>query len=366
MRIIRILLIFLFIPIAASAQFYVTGDDPGKLKWNYIDTDSYRVIYPTGADSLAKVYSRKLEKYKIPISRTSGYTTGEADGKIMPVVMHAHNDANGSVAWAPKRMDLFTIPSAYEPVAMPWSTMLSIHESRHVTQMQFGQTESHRIGKYFLGDGWNMIAFFIYSNLANFEGDAVVMETALTPSGRGRTADFLNYYWVAFDQGDFRKWFKWRFVSQLRYSPTYYALGYMTVGGFRDIYNQPNYVGNALHHAASHPASLGALEGQFKRVTGKKYDDVWMEICRTMHNRWKTDADKRAPYIPYERVIPGADRYTDYVGNLVVGSDLYTIKKGHVDAPAIVRIDENGNEHRIFRQQEQYSGARVHQMKDGH
>ena len=347
MRIIRILLIFLFLPLTASAQFYVTGDDPGRLKWNYIDTESYRVIYPQGADSLADSYARKLEKYKIPISRTSGYMTGEGDGKLMPAVMHAYNDANGSVAWAPKRMDLFTIPSAYEPVAMPWNTMLSVHESRHVTQMQFGQTEWHRIGKWVLGDAWNIVAFFIYSNLANFEGDAVVMETALTPSGRGRTADFLNYYWVAFDQGDFRKWYNWRYVSQLRYSPTYYALGYMTVGGFRDIYNQPYFVDNALHHAAKHPTSLGSLEGEFKRVTGRKYETVWGEICRTMHNKWKIDADKRAPYIPYERVIPGTDRYTDFTGNLVIGSDLYTIKKGHVDAPTIVRIDENGIEHKV-------------------
>mgnify|MGYP006974625375 CR=1 FL=1 len=58
-----IFLIFLLVPATANAQFYVTGDDPGKLKWNYIDTDSYRVIYPQGADSLAKVYGRKLEKY---------------------------------------------------------------------------------------------------------------------------------------------------------------------------------------------------------------------------------------------------------------------------------------------------------------
>jgi hypothetical protein len=66
-----------------------------------------------------------------------------------------------------------------------------------------------------------------------------------------------------------------------------------------------------------------------------------------MYRKWSEDADKRAPYIPYERVIPGSDRYTDYIGNLVIGSDLYTIKKGHVDAPAIVRIDDNGKEHRV-------------------
>ena len=111
MRYLKLILLFLFIPLAASAQFFVTGDDPGRLKWNFIDTESYRVIYPQGSDSLARVYARKLEKYKVPVSRTSGYMTGEGDGKIMPVVIHAYNDANGSVAWAPKRMDLFTIPN---------------------------------------------------------------------------------------------------------------------------------------------------------------------------------------------------------------------------------------------------------------
>ena len=344
---LRLTIISLLLPIMASAQFFVTGDDPGKLRWNYIDTESYRIIYPQGSDSLAKVYGRKLEKYKVPVSRTSGYITGEGDGKIMPVVLHAFNDANGSVAWAPKRMDLFSIPSAYEPVAMPWSTMLSIHESRHVTQMQFGLTEKHKPGRWFLGDGWNMVAFLLYPNLTSMEGDAVVMETALSPSGRGRTADFLNYYWVAFDHGDFRKWFKWRFVSQLRYSPTYYALGYMTIGGYRYLYDQPYFISNALHYAAAHSINIGCLDSEIKRATGKKTGEIWAEISSKMYEKWKTDADKRAPYIPSERVLPESRRYTDYVGSVVAGSDLYAVKKGHVDAPSIVRIDSEGVEHRV-------------------
>ena len=355
MRYIKLILALLLIPLAASAQFYVTGDDPGRLKWKSVETESYRVIYPAGSDSLAKVYARKLEKFKIPISRTSGYMAGEGDGKIMPVVLHAYNDANGSVAWSPKRMDLFSIPSAYDPEPMPWSTMLSVHESRHVTQMQFGLTGVHKPGKWFLGQGWNMISFFLYAGLAHCEGDAVIAETALTPSGRGRTADFLNYYWVAFDQGDFREWFKWKYVSQRRYSPTYYALGYMTLGGLRYIYDCPYIVSDALHTAASNPLKLASIRQMNKKVTGKKWEDMWQEVCDTMYGKWKAEADSRAPYIPYKRVIPEQttyfmgirepERYTDYTDNLIVGDDLYTVKKGHVHTPALVRIDQSGNEH---------------------
>ena len=355
MRYLKLILALLLIPLAASAQFYVTGDDPGRLKWKSIETESYRVIYPDGSDSLANVYARKLEKYKIPISRTSGYMTGEGDGKIMPVVLHAYNDANGSVAWAPKRMDLFSIPSAYDPEPMPWSTMLSVHESRHVTQMQFGLTQMHKPGRWIIGQGWNIITFFIYAGLGHCEGDAVIAETALTPSGRGRTADFLNYYWVALDQGDSRGWFKWKYVSQLRYSPTYYALGYMTLGGLRYIYDCPYIVSDALHTAASNPLKVASIRQTSKKVTGKKWEDMWQEVCDTMYGKWKKDAESRAPYIPCERVLHEQttyflgfrepDRYTDYTDNLVIGDDLYTVKKGHVHAPALVRIDKDGNEH---------------------
>ena len=342
-----ILLLALIFPISASAQFYVTGDDPGRLRWNFIDTESYRVIYPQGADSLAFTYARKLEKYKIPVSRSSGYVTGEGDGKIMPVVIHAYNDANGSVAWAPKRMDMFAVPSAYDPEPMPWSTMLSVHESRHVTQMQFGLTERQKPGKWFLGEGWNIVTFLLYPGTAQTEGDAVVVETALTPSGRGRTADFLNYYWVAFDQGDHRGWFKWRYVSQKRYSPTYYALGYMTIGGFRHVYDYPEFVSDGLHTSAAHPIRIGCLYDVSKKVSGKKWEDMWQEVSRSMFDLWKADAELRAPYIPYERVLPETSRYTDYSGNLVVGTDLYAVKQGHVDAPVLVRIDSSGVEHRV-------------------
>lgn len=347
MRFLKVFILFLFLPLSASAQFYVTGDDPGKLKWNYIDTESYRIIYPQGADSLARLYGRKLEKYKIPVSRTSGYVTGEGDGEIMPVVIHAYNDANGSVAWSPKRMDLFTIPSAYDPEPMPWSTMLSVHESRHVTQMQFGMTEKHKPGKWFLGQGWNIITFLLYPGTAKTEGDAVIVETALTPSGRGRTADFLNYFWVAFDQGDFRDWFEWRFVSQKRFSPTYYALGYMTIGGLRYIHDYPYLVSDGLHTAAMFPGKIGCLYDVTKKISGKKWNDAWLEVCDTMYAKWKMDADRRKPYIPSERVLPESERYTDYSGNLVVGSDIYTIKSGHVNTPTLVRIDKDGKEHRI-------------------
>lgn len=337
----------LFLPVFSYAQFYVTGDDPGRLKWKYFDTESYRVIFPQGTDSLAKEYGRKLEKYKIPVSRTTGYAAGSGDGRIMPVVLHAYNEANGSVAWAPRRMDLFTVPSSHSPEPLPWSTMLSVHESRHVTQMQFGLTRYLKPGNWLLGEMWNMVTFLLYPGLTLMEGDAVVAETALTPSGRGRTADFLNYYWVAFDHGDRRNWFQWRFVSQKHYSPTYYALGYFTIGGFRYLHDHPYFVRDIFAQASSRPYDIGSEYTVTRRVTGKKLNGAFKEVRDTMYTLWCAHAELRKPYMPSERVLPENRIYTDYTDLLAVGNDIYAVKKGHVDAATLVRIDSTGQENRV-------------------
>ena len=121
----------------------------------------------------------------------------------------------------------------------------------------------------------------------------------------------------------------------------------MTVGGYRYLYDRPYFMSEGLHMVAARPGKLGCLYDIGKEASGKKWNDAWLEICDTMYGKWKAEADRRAPYIPSERVLPESKRYTDYVGSVVAGSDLYAVKKGHVHAPSIVRIDADGQEHRV-------------------
>ena len=345
MKYILSIILLLLTFTTASAQFYVTGDDPGKLKWNYIDTDSYRVIYPSESDSLAYVYARKLEKFKIPVSRTTGYMTGEADGKLMPVVLHTYNGSNGSVAWAPKRMDLFTLPSGYDVDPLPWSTMLAVHESRHVTQMQFGMTNMQKPFGYLFGEMWNILVSLVYPHMYNIEGDAVVAETALTRSGRGRTADFLNYYRIAFDQGDFRNWSKWLYGSQRNFYPNQYAFGYMTIANLRTMYDYPMYMRDGYDLASRKIWNLVAFETISKKKTGKSRKDMFSDICQKMNAQWQKEDSLRAPFMTYETVVDQPRLYTNYQDNLVVGDDIYSVKSGYLNTPQLVRIDKYGNEH---------------------
>lgn len=340
---------FLVISSVASAQFYVTGDDPGRLKWKYLDTDSYRIIYPSETDSLAHVYAAKLERFKIPVSRTTGYVTGEGDGKLMPVVLHAYNGSNGSVAWAPKRMDLFTLPSAYDVDPLPWSTMLAVHESRHVTQMQFGMTRFQRPFGYVFGEMWNILVSIVYPNMYFIEGDAVVTETALTKSGRGRTADFLNYYRIAFDNGDFRRWNQWLYGSQRNYYPDHYALGYMLLGNMRLMYDCPMYMYDSYYRASSKIWDICSFQTIAKQKSGKKFEDMFQDICRRMNAQWQQEDSLRGPFMEFEPVGREPRLYTDYKDNIVVGDDVWSVKNGYLNAPVLVRIDKDGREHFVSR-----------------
>lgn len=351
--------ISVLVPMTLSAQFYVTGDDPGRLRWYNIETDNYSIIYPEGADSLARVYGRNLEKFRTPVSRTIGYLPSGGRRHRMPVVMHAYNTANGSVAWAPARMDLFTIPSAYEPEPMPWATMLAVHEGRHVAQMQFGMTAAQKPFGWFFGEMWNILASLLYPGLSNIEGDAVIAETALTASGRGRTADFLNYYRVAFDNGDFRRWDQWRLGSQRRYAPDHYALGYMTIGGIRAFHNAPQYMNEAYHLAARRPYNLAAFYTTAKKMTGLSYEKAFIETCHRMHRMWMEEADARAPFIPMEQITADPRLYVDYSGTATLGNDLYSIRKGHEYTPSLVRIDSTGTEHVVTSFAHQVSGLKL-------
>ena len=344
---IYIFLILLLAPLSASAQFFVTGDDPGKLKWSFIESENFRIIYPQGNDSLALVYGQNLERFRIPVSRSLGYLPCGPDNPLnrkMEIIMHTHYGNNGSVAWAPKRMDLYSIPGAYAPDPTPWDTQLAVHELRHVSQMQFGLTNFFKPGNYIFGQMWNGLAAILYPGAPFMEGDAVIAETAFTKSGRGRISDFLNYYRVAFDNEDYRKWGHWRFESQRDYSPNHYALGYLCLGGTRYLYDTPTVYGEALHMASRKPLRFGAKFKQIENVSGKKFQKAFMEICDSLGTMWKAEADARAPYITSEQVISDPKLYTNYTSLVFSGAKMYAVKSGHLDTPVLVEISKDGNE----------------------
>lgn len=339
------LLLIAGLPLMASAQFYLVGDDPGNLKWYSTETMHYKVIYPQGLDSLAARYACSLEKHHGTVGCSAGFTPTEMMRVKMPVVLHAFNsNSNGSVAWAPKRMDLFTLSQTDNPESMPWLDNLVIHESRHVAQMQTGISGIFRPFGWFFGEMFNGFVAGFYPKIEMLEGDAVVAETAFSTSGRGRSSDFLNYYMIAFDNGDFRNWERWRFGSQRNYAPNYYTAGYLMIGGFRYVYDVPDITGQYFHLIARRPYDLFGLDHVVKWNTGRTLRQAYFEIADSLNADFQRNIASRGPFMPSSKVVKSPSRYTEYSNGEQFGDKTLWIKKSITSSARLVSVDARGEE----------------------
>ena len=328
----------------ASAQFFQVGDDPFG-RWSEMGTEHFRIVYPEGMDSLARAYVVDLEKWRPLVGRSAGMDPGSLQWGRTPVILHPHNPySNGSVAWAPKRMDLYTRPEAYGSIPQPWMTQLTTHESRHVVQMQLSYRRPFRWVNYLVGEMWSGAIGAFYTPPVFLEGDAVVAETALTASGRGRTADFLNYYRLAFDNGDWRDWYKWTYGSFKKAGPDYYTVGYMTVAGMRYFYDQPTFTADYFDYVTRHPLPVATLQRYVRKVSGESFRKTWRIIMEGFDEIWKEEDKARGPFMEMEQVTREHAFATDYGNGTWVNESYFAIKRGKTTEARLVRIERDGRE----------------------
>ena len=335
----------------AAAQFYTQGSEPASLRWWQITTPDYRVLYPEGLDSLARVYADYLERVKLPVGATAGYVPNQEYRKQLPVILHPHYaDANGMVAWTPRRMELFTTPTFQSPEPTPWPVHLVTHESRHVAQMQFVNARPYKPFRWLVGDLFAGAISSVYGGPSFFEGDAVAAETELTNVGRGREASFLEYYRAAFREGDTRNFWQWRYGSIKKFTPDYYKVGYIRAAGMRDVFGVQDFTARyyeRIFRKKLWPWPLFNYQKTVRETTGKKFKPAFAEITDTLKQRWQRDELARAPFMPSERLTGEHRRFTQYYWTCVMDSTLYAVRSGITTAPELVCIAPDGGATRL-------------------
>ena len=318
--------------LSARGQFYSYGEDPGSAKWSQIRTNSYRLVYPRGLDSLARQYALTLQKYYDAVGLSIGYAPNQAYKRQMPVILHPFSStANGVTAWTPRRIELHSAQDPYSPSPLPWITELAIHEARHSSQMQYANSGPYRLFNILLGQLWPGAMAAVYGNQALFEGDAVVAETALTQSGRGRNGDFLLYYYYAMENGDYRDWYKWQFGSLKHYSPSHYPLGYMMVAGLRTKYDDPLFTQRFYSNIFRHklwPFPFFNFQRTIKEASGMNLKDSFRDIQEYFLDDWQQQAALREPFMTGDQITPDARRYRQYKGMAAAGDRLFAIRNG--------------------------------------
>lgn len=336
---------FLIVAVSANAQFTSLIGEKAFSKWSEISTNEFKVIYPSGMDSLGYKYLKNLEAYRKKVGNTVGFMPNQRFDMLLPVVLHPYMaTTNGLTTLAPSRLELFTFPDAYSLLPpVPLDKLLSIHEIRHSAQTQFASYGFWRAFPSVFGEAAPLVVEGLYLNVALAEGDAVVAETAFTNSGRGRTAGFLSYYRMAFDNGDKRNWFRWRYGSQRYYTPDYYTIGYMTVAGARYLYDDPMFMNEYLYRSLN-PFHFNSMGWLLRSYSEKGINRTWYDIADQFAAIWADDDKARGPFQEIEPMLTDKKRYFQVYSGSVETSDgrLLTVRSGLDRATELAQVMPNG------------------------
>ena len=332
-----------------SGQIVPGGAGPVAIKWRSLESENFRLVFPEVMDSLAREYARSLESFAAAEKSSSGFSPNEMYRRKMPVIFHAYSaTSNGMVTWAPRRMELYPNAETLDPESTPWITQLTVHESRHVSQMQFPRkSRFFRPAEYLLGELSTGMAVAMYPGPVLLEGDAVVAETALTNTGRGRTADFLEYYHVAFADSLYRDYWQWLWGSQRRYTPNHYRVGYTLISGMRTAFRDTLFMKRYYDNVNSGFLPMNVLKKTIIQGSGKNTYGAFNLIQKDFTAHWAAADSLRAPFVE-GRDFVGSGRLFDSYSSLTFGEDgLYAIHAGLDRAREIVKIDSSGRMERL-------------------
>ncbi|HYW94225.1 MAG TPA: hypothetical protein VE870_01410 [Bacteroidales bacterium] len=327
----------------AGAQFYEYGQDPASIKWKYINTKKFKVIFPEGfGDEAGRVLTR-FEQYSNLNSAQLHHTPGK-----IPIVLHtAAAVSNGFVVWAPKRVELFSYPDV-NGYGQDWYSQLAIHEFRHVIQvdkLRQGVTRALTIavGEQGIGPAVGMIPFWF------LEGDAVYAETNLSQTGRGRLPSFEMK--IKAQLLSDKKWYSFSksYLGSYRdYVPDYYQYGYQMVSYARDTYGQNIWAG-ALDYVGRKPYLVNPLYFYLNRETGNGKTGLYRNTMNFLRDHWRETAGERTIHDPKPFNSRKNRTYTSWnYPQLLPDSSVIAVKSGLDDIQRFVRIFPNGREQRLF------------------
>ena len=324
----------------AQAQYYNTGTESPAVQWRQIKTGRFTVIYPQGVDSLAqryawlfdKSYRHIAEPLRTGLSRT-------------PVVLHPYNlNSNGVVVWAPKRMELITTP-ATSGYAQMWDRQLVAHETRHVAQMNKLYSGVFKYLHFLLGDQSEGAGAGIYLAGWFLEGDAVVSETAVSRTGRGRQPEFLMPIKAYLYNGTKFSWDTWNLGSYRYNVPNEYQMGYLLASY---TYRQAgkHIFGDMLHYITQYPLRIPPPMRGLLKYGGMSEQEFFRDALAYQTAQWmQEDSARTVDRNIRQFAFPEKETYRSYRSAVAADTHLVIALRTDLVKPRrLVSIDSSGNE----------------------
>ncbi len=302
-----LLLLLLVVSLCTAAQRF--GGNPPSVKWNQLNTDTARIIFPSGLEQQAREVSAIVHKLSSLTSTTLGGTTR----KVNIVMQTLPTTANGYVSMGPFRSEFFLTPrqNSFELGSLPWHKTLALHEYRHVQQYSNFRRGLSKAFYYVFGQEGQALANSLAVPDWFFEGDAVHQETQFSNQGRGRLPFFYNDYRSLWASGKDYSWMKLRNGSLRDLVPNHYPLGYMLADyGYKkygiDVWRK------VTNDAASFKSLIYPFQKAFRKNTGQSFISFRKEAMEQYKKESNLVPDSASSFGRINKHFAGNEQYPQW------------------------------------------------------
>lgn len=330
--------------IEAPLAMYDFEQNPSSLEWKKIDSEHFEVIFPKEIEADAQRVTHMLEVAWPLVTRS----LESQPPKISLILQNQSTISNGFVSLAPRRSEFYVTP-AIDPelTNTEWLKTLSVHEFRHVVQMQKTRRGFNKILEILFGEIGQALGLGLTVPMWYLEGDAVGMETLLTRGGRGRLPLFDRDLRALLLSGREYDYDQAHLGSYKNYLPNHYVYGYFYTTYLRAKHGDL-FLSKIVNLAAANSFNPLTFYNAYKEMTDESFETFYRETLKDMLASWK-DKESKLSITPYEvKNIPLKADWTNYLYPQKVGKNSFlSLKKGLSDIAQFV-VTDGKNEKTIF------------------
>lgn len=320
---------------------------PPAIKWQQINSEHFRIIFPNGLEEEAQRTTNILENVYEPAS----HSLGARPRKFPVVLQNQYAVSNGMVTIAPYRSEFYTYePQSYRQQGNDrWNERLAVHEYRHMVQFEKAITPFNKVLYCLMGEYGPFFASAAAAPQWFFEGDAVGVETAFGRSGRGRIPSFMMAFKANLIEKEGFNYYKQYLRSYRDQVPNHYVTGYLMTTYLKnksgaDVWDR--IVGRSF----AQPYMPFIFSNSMKKESGKHLVPTYNEMLAEQKQLYTNQLSQITPTAFDKIAHKNKKNFTNYYyPRRVYDGRVLTIKMGFSDIASFVLIDEEGKEENIFR-----------------
>ena len=331
--------------IHAQVPFNSFGSNLGNQHWMVIDHPYINVIYPGELTGAAQRMVNLVGLMTDSCTRSIGPERYKMDWYLQSQTVIN----NGYVTLAPAKCELFCTSPAGNfdfGTSLDYLDLLTIHEYRHVLQHANSRNGLTRVGSILGGQILWSTLLGLSVPIWYFEGDAVIAETALSPSGRGRAPSFTKELRAMEYEGVSYRYQKLRNGSLKNQLPSHYPLGYLMLTHVRNEKGN-DITATVFKEATAYKGLFYPFSRAMKRNTGYNVRQLY-KTSFSQHQLESQKSLESKTLTPSERLTPKNQSCVTYYMSPRFLSDgsLLVYKASFKKTSGLYRI-KNGKEHKV-------------------